>query len=83
MHHRIHVRPRLVDLAMDEALDIGLPAARVERLAVEVEGYDVGHRDVARGDSLRLQVLLGIARVAHADMAEAVEHGVVDEDVVG
>ena len=83
VHDRVDVRPHLVDLAMDEALAIGRAAVGIDRIAVEIEGDDVRHRHVARRHRLHLQIAVGIARVAHADMAEGVEHAVLGEDVVG
>src|SRR5437763_473553 len=41
VHDREHIGPRLVDLAVDETLGHRFPAARIERVAVEVVLEDV------------------------------------------
>ena len=81
--HRVDVGAHLVDLAVDEALAIDRAAARIDRIAVEIEGDEVAHRHVARRDRLHLQIAVGVARIPDADMAERVEHAVVRQDVVG
>src|SRR5215831_13284119 len=83
VHDCVDVRTQLVDLAVDEALAVDRSAARIEGVAVEIERDQVVDRDIAWCDGLHLQVEVGIARVADADMAERIEHAVVGEDVVG
>src|SRR5262249_35354790 len=79
----VDIRPHLVDLAVDEALLVGAAPLRIDRLAVEVVFHDVvrGHR---RGrDRARHQIAIGIARIADADVAEAIENLFVRQDAVG
>src|SRR5215203_958734 len=83
MHHGLHVRTHLVNLAMDESLAIDRTAARVNGIAVEVEGDEVAYCRIAGRDRLYLQVLVRIARIANADVTEGVEHPVMGEDVIG
>src|SRR5262245_30676171 len=81
--HGVHVRAQLVDLAVNEPLPVDGAAARIDRVAVEVEGDEVADRHIPWGDRLHLQVPIGITGVANADMAEGVENAVMGEDVVG
>ncbi len=76
VHHRIDVRPRLVNLAVDEALAVKQHAVifGIDRLAVEIEHQDIGRGDRFRRDRTRDHIAVRIARIAHADMAEGVEH---------
>ena len=76
VHHRIDVRPRLVDLAVDEALAVEQLAVvlGIDGLAVEIEHQNVGGGHQFRRDRARDQIAVRIARIAHADMAEGVEH---------
>ena len=41
MHDRHHIRPRAINLGMDEALEENLAAACIDRVAVLVELHDV------------------------------------------
>ncbi len=76
MDYRIDVRPRLVDLAVDEALAVKQLAIvpGVDGLAVEIEHENIGRRHRFRRERARDQIAVRVARVAHADMAEGVEH---------
>ena len=51
--HRVNVRPRLVDRAVDEALEIGRAAALVDRGAVERIFDDIVALDALRGAGAR------------------------------
>jgi len=79
----VDVRPHLVDLAVDETLLVGAAPLGIDRLAVEVVLHDVVRRDRRRRDRARHQIAIGIARIADADMAEAIENFFVREDTVG
>ena len=70
VHHGVHVRPRLVDGAVDEALQIRRAAALVDRGAVESIFDDVVALDALRRARPRQQIMLRIVGVASADMAE-------------
>src|SRR5262249_21500784 len=75
------VRAHLVDLAVDEALLVGAAPPRINRLAVEVVFHDVVR---GRGrDRARHQIAIGIARIADADVAKAIENFFVRQDAVG
>jgi hypothetical protein len=45
VHHGGHVGPRLVDLAVDEALEEDAAAALIDRVRVEIELHDVFRGD--------------------------------------
>ena len=82
MHHGVDVRPRLVDRAVDEALEIG--RARVaHRRAVEPELDDVGAGDEFRAERARQQIVVGLLRVADADVAVGVDHVLLRQDPIG
>ena len=70
VHHGVHVRPRLVDGAVDETLQIRRAAALVDRGAVESIFDDVVALDALRRTRPRQQIMLRIVGVASADMAE-------------
>ena len=80
----MHVGPRAVDLAVDEALEIDAPARRVDRAAVEVERQDVGRRRPAPGAMLRASRKCSAdAVMPDADVTEAVDDALVVEDAIG
>ena len=68
---------------MDEALEIGRAAARIDRLALERELHDVVLLDAVRRARARQQEALRIVGMARADMAEGVDHAFAGEDAVG
>src|SRR5580692_11345211 len=70
VHHGVHVRPRLVDGAVDEALQIGSAAAFVDRGAVESIFDEVVALDALGRARPRQQKMLWIVWMASADMAE-------------
>ena len=83
MADRHHVRPRLVDLAVDHALGIlrrgiARPAGEVE---VELDRSSGSTSSGAR--RARQDVAVGIVGMAHADVPEGVEHALVGDDAVG
>jgi transposase len=81
--HAVDVRPRLVGLAVDEALDEQRTAAAVHRIGVEIELHDVlGGHQTGR-DRARHQIAARIGGMADADMAIGVEHAAVVENAVG
>ena len=76
VHHRIDVRPRLVDLAVDEALAVeqrALVAGSTGWLSRSSARMSAAVTN-SRRHRARHQVAIRIARVAHADMAEGIEH---------
>ena len=83
MDDGVHIRPRAVDLAVDEALEEMRDARRrADRLAVEIVLDDVGGGDEGRGEVAPEQIAAGIRGVAKADMAIGVEHALVDQNAV-
>ena len=70
VHHGVHVRPRLVDGAVDEALEIRRAAALVDRRAVVGIFDDVVALDALGRARPRQQIMLRIVGVPGADMAE-------------
>ena len=80
---RHDVRPRLIDAAVDHALGVELHRRRRDRLGIERELQNVGRLDQARRARAREQIATGIGRMAHADMAERIEHAFVRQYAVG
>ena len=80
MDHRIDLGPRLVDFAVDHPLAVEAEFGRLDRLGIEIELDDVGDFRQFRRAVARDEIALRIARMAHADMAEGVEHFLVGED---
>src|ERR1700694_4885668 len=83
MADRVDVGPRLIDAAMDDALAVERHARRRYRLGVERELVDVRGLDQLRAARAGEEIAARIAGVAHADMAEAVEHAFVGDDAIG
>ena len=83
VHDGDHVGPRAVDLAVDEAFEIRARRVRLGRVAVEIELDDVGGGDERGRHAARDQEMVRVLRMACADMAEAVDHALLIEDVVG
>ena len=81
--HRLHVRPRLEDAAMDEALVIERPAVVAHRRAVEIELDDVLGFHQFRRHRGRHEEAMRIFRMAHAHMAIGIHHAFAGEDAVG
>ena len=81
--HRHHVRPRLVDLAVNDALEEQPVLARAHRPVVEIERDDVVGGDLGGRHAAGEPVALRVARIARADVAIGVEHAVVAQDPVG
>src|SRR5215510_9373610 len=79
----MHVRPRLIDAAVDEALEIRRPVARVDRIAFERELHDVVLLDALGRTRSRQQEALGIVGMARAHMPERVHDTLMREDAVG
>src|SRR4051812_7480059 len=82
VHHRLDVGPRLVDLAVDEALAHRLARARVERIALEVVLDHVVLGDQLGRERARHEVAAGVAVGACADVAVGVDDAVLGEDAV-
>ena len=83
MDDRLDFRPRLEDLAMDEAFEIGGASLRIDRLALAVELHDVGRLNQAGRHAARQEEMVGALVVAYADMAEAIDDALVVKNPVG
>ena len=83
MDDGVHVRPRAVDLAVDETLEVVREIrGRADRLAAEIVFDDIGGGDEGGGEVARHQITAGIGGVAKADMAIGVEHAFVHQNAV-
>ena len=83
MHHRLHIRTHAIHLAVDKALQIRLAPARIDRIAVKIKLHNVFGLDVTGGDTARQQKPVRSIRVPHADVAKAIHHALVVQNVVG
>ena len=68
---------------MDEAFEIGFAAARINGIAVKIKFHDVFGLDLARRDAARKQKAVGARGVTHADVAKAIHHAFVVQNVIG
>ena len=73
MHDRHHVRPRFVDLAVEEALLILVRSVAPDRLAVEVVFNDVVGRHDAGRHIARDEEMTRIAPASDADMSVGIQ----------
>ena len=78
-----HIRPGAINLAVDEALDIGAPALHIVHVAVQVAGQNIVSHHQCRGHAAGDQKALGVGVVTHADVAKTVEHAFVHQNVIG
>ena len=83
VHHSLHVRPRLVDAAMNEPLVIKRAAVIAHRRAIEIERDDMIFLDHLGRHRGREQEAARIVRMAHAHMAIGVHHILAGQDAVG
>src|SRR5437773_7983468 len=82
VHHRHHLRPALVDLAVDEALAHRFAPLRIERPAVEVVLHQVCELHALGRDRARYEIAVRVARRAQAHVPVGVDHAVLSEDAV-
>ncbi len=68
---------------MDETLEIGRTAARIDRLAFERELHDVVLLDAVRRARARQEEALRIVGMPRADVTEGVHHPFRGQDAVG
>ena len=83
VHDGHDIRPRLVDLAMDEPLQEAAAALGVHRLGVEVEFHDVVGFHQRGGLGARHQEAIRGAGMAHGEVAEGVEHALISQNAAG
>src|SRR5262245_21152146 len=80
---RVDVRPRLIDAAMDEALEVGRPPARIDRLALERELHNVVLLDALGRTCPREQEALGIVWMARTHVPEGIHDAFMRQDAIG
>jgi hypothetical protein len=80
MRHSHHIGPRAENLAVQIALDEAIAAARLARLAVEIELHDVVGGDELRRQRARHQEPLSMAWMTHGNMARGVEYALIGQD---
>src|SRR5205807_6994610 len=81
-HHRHHLRPALVDLAVDKALAHRFAPPLVERPAVEVVLHQILELHALGGDRAREEIAVRIARRTQAHVPVGVDHAVLRQDAV-
>ena len=80
---RHHIRPRLVDFAVDDALEEQPVLARTQGPVVEIELDDVVGGNLGRRHAAGEPIAIGITRIARADVAVGVEDAAVGENAIG
>jgi hypothetical protein len=82
VHDGLHVLARRVDSRVNHALTVRRAAARIDRGAVERELHEVVDPDQSGAARARQPEALGVARVAHADVAERVDDAFIRENAI-
>ena len=82
VHDRLHVGSHAVDFAVDVALQIAAPPARVDRVGVEIELHYIVIRDERGRHAAREQEAGGIRGMACAHVSEAVDDALRVENSV-
>src|SRR5580700_8736651 len=80
MDHRVDLGPGFIDFAVDHPLAVETEFGRLDRLGIEIELDDVGNLRQFRRAVARDEIAFRIVRMAHADMAEVIEHFLVGHD---
>ena len=83
VHNRTHLRPRLIDFAVNEAFEVHRAATLIDRRAVEVVFEDVLGRHQCGRHAARHQVAVRILVVPRADMAKAIHDALVVQNMIG
>ena len=81
--HRHHLRPGLINLAMDNPLGILRRVAGADPLGVEVVFDEILRRHQFGRARPRQEIAARIIRMAHADMAEGVDHAFMGDNLIG
>ena len=76
------VGPRLIGFAVDKAFEKQRPVLSVDRVGIEIVFHDVRRSDQSRRERTRHQITLRVVRIAHADVAEPVEHTFIGKNMV-
>ena len=82
MADRPDVAARLIDTAVNDAFGIEVHFGRPHRFGIERVFQDIVRLDQKRRARARQEIAAGIGRMAHADVAESVEHAFMGEDTV-
>src|SRR5437660_12448098 len=82
MYHRPHVRPQLVDFAMDEPFDHAAAVLRINRVGIEVVLHDIARRYQDRRARARHQITVGIIWMTDTHMSVGIEHALVRKDSI-
>src|SRR6266536_2662915 len=83
VYHRFHIRPQLVDFAVDEAFDHAAATLRINRIGVEVVFHDVAGGYQNRRERTRHQIAGWIARVADTHVSVGIEYALFSKDTIG
>src|SRR5262245_2820805 len=83
VHDRMHIRPRLVDAAVNEALQIGRPVTRIDGIALERELHDVVLLDALGRACAREKEALRVVGMARAHVPERIHDTLMRQDAVG
>ena len=80
-NYEYDVRPGTVDLGVDETLQVR-GALVAQRVAVLVEAKNIGARHQRRRHAAREEEPVAAREIARTDVAEPVDHPLVEQDVV-
>src|SRR5256886_15271287 len=83
VYHRLHIRPQLVDFAVNEAFDHAAATLRINRIGVEVVFHDVAGGYQNRRERARHQIAVWLARVADTHVSVGIEHAFLGKDTIG
>ena len=83
VHHRIDVGAFFEDGAVNEALKVRLAALRVMHIAIQITLHNVSGRDRRGRHAARNEESFWVVRMPHADVAEAIKHAFVGQDLIG
>jgi hypothetical protein len=82
MHHRLHVRSRLIDRGVDEALQVWRAAFGVDRVPVQAELYEIARvNELGRQGPGQKEPLRGV-RVPSAQVSVRIHDAFVAEDAI-
>ena len=86
VHHRHHVRSRLVDFAVDEAL--GIQCRQRQPVCVNGSAVEIEFQYVFRGDKIgrhapRHQISVWVLVVSHRNVTPPVEQAVIGKNAIG
>src|SRR5215471_6266051 len=80
---RLHVRPQLVDFAVDEPFDHAAAAPRINRIGVKVVFHDVARGYQNRRERPGHQIAVWITWMTDAHVSVGIEYALLGKDTVG